>query len=93
MPKGGLFDWGEDKTKQIDTDETARLALEKNVAIAPGAMFYPPRYRNNHGMRLNFSNQTEEKIWDGVEILADIVKEQLVKQGEPTLRNFIPANT
>ncbi len=71
-PDGGLFTWIE-LPEYIDTRELAPLAMEKKVAYVPGSGFYPKGDKNN-GMRLNYSCSSDEKIIQGVNILADVIK-------------------
>ncbi len=71
-PDGGLFTWIE-LPEYINTRELAPLAMEKKVAYVPGSGFYPKGDKNN-GMRLNYSCSSDEKIIQGVNILADVIK-------------------
>ncbi|MDD3164999.1 MAG: PLP-dependent aminotransferase family protein [Oscillospiraceae bacterium] len=76
-PKGGLFTWAE-LPAQIDTRVMAKQALEKMVAYVPGAGFFP-NGGNNHCLRLNYSNMPDERIVDGITILAEVIKENLAR--------------
>lgn len=71
-PDGGLFTWVE-LPDYVNTRELAPLAMEKKVAYVPGSGFYPKGDVNN-GMRLNYSCASDEKIIEGINILADVIK-------------------
>lgn len=74
-PDGGLFTWVE-LPEYVNTRDLAAKALEKNVAFVPGSGFYP-KGDNNHCMRLNYSGQPDERIVEGVKLLAELIKEAL----------------
>jgi len=69
-PQGGMFFWA--SVPGIDTHELLRVSAEQRVVFVPGVNFYPER-DEHHGMRLNFSNATEENIRTGVERLGHAV--------------------
>lgn len=74
-PQGGFFVWVT-VDAEIDTNDMLSLALEKKVAYVPGSSFY----FNNQGqksMRLSFSNPKPEDIYEGIERLATVLKEQI----------------
>lgn len=74
-PQGGFFVWVT-VDAEIDTNDMLSLALEKKVAYVPGSSFY----FNNQGqksMRLSFSNPRPEDIYEGIERLATVLKEQI----------------
>ncbi|MDO6563150.1 PLP-dependent aminotransferase family protein [Amphritea sp. 1_MG-2023] len=53
--EGGMFVWL--KLTQGDSAEIAARALQHNLAVVPGAAFYPTDTAlENHALRLNFSN-------------------------------------
>ena len=74
-PDGGLFTWVE-LPDYINTRELAAKALEKNVAFVPGSGFYP-KGDNNRCFRMNYSNQPDDKIVEGVTKIAEIIKEAI----------------
>lgn len=74
-PDGGLFTWVE-LPEYVNTRDLAAKALEVGVAFVPGSGFYP-NGGNNHCMRLNYSGQTDERIIEGVNKLAALIKEAL----------------
>ena len=75
LPAGGLFVWAT-LPEYIDTTDLLAKALRENVAFVPGqAAFVEPRGANS--MRLNFSAQTEEEIWEGVGRIGAVVADQV----------------
>jgi 2-aminoadipate transaminase len=69
-PQGGMFLWA--RVPGVDTAELLRVCAQRRVVFVPGESFYP--HRDVHdGMRLNFSNQPEEKIRAGIERLANAI--------------------
>jgi DNA-binding transcriptional MocR family regulator len=74
-PEGGLFTWVE-LAGDVDTRELLAESLDNNVAFVPGESFFPNGGGKNT-MRLNFSNMPEEKISEGIKILAGLVKGRL----------------
>lgn len=69
-PQGGMFLWA--RAQGFDTAELLRVCAQRRVVFVPGESFYP--HRDVHdGMRLNFSNQSEENIRVGIERLADAI--------------------
>lgn len=75
IPQGGLFMWVE-LPERIDTKKLLEKAIERKVAFVPGASFFPDANVHNC-MRLNYSNMTEERIVEGIERLAELLKEEL----------------
>ncbi len=70
-PAGGMFLWV--TVPDVDTTELLRISAESKVVFVPGVNFYPGR--NVHdGMRLNFSNASEENIRLGVERLSRAIR-------------------
>lgn len=74
-PEGGFFIWATIDA-EIDTDDMLSLALEKKVAYVPGSSFYYEK-GGSKSMRLSFSNPSPEEIYDGIEKLAGVIKEQI----------------
>jgi 2-aminoadipate transaminase len=70
-PQGGMFLWA--TTQGIDTDDLLRVAAADKVVFVPGVSFYPNADVHD-GMRLNFSNSSEDKIRVGIERLAHAVR-------------------
>ncbi len=70
-PDGGMFLWVQ--IPGADTTELLQICAERKVAFVPGVSFYP--HRDVHdGLRLNFSNASEEKIRLGIERLAESIR-------------------
>lgn len=70
-PNGGLFTWVE-LDGDIDTRELLVECLVNNVAFVPGDSFFPNGGGRNT-MRLNYSNMPEDKISEGIRVLAQII--------------------
>lgn len=71
-PSGGMFLWA--SVEGVDTVELLKRSAEQKVVFVPGVSFYPARDVHD-GMRLNFSNASEEKIQEGILRLAAAVRE------------------
>ncbi len=69
-PSGGMFLWV--TVSGIDTTELLRVSAEQKVVFVPGVSFYPARDVHD-GMRLNFSNASEEMIRVGIERLGHAI--------------------
>jgi 2-aminoadipate transaminase len=70
-PKGGMFLWA--SVDGIDTEALLKISSEQKVVFVPGISFYPARDEHN-GMRLNFSNASEDKIQEGILRLAAAIR-------------------
>lgn len=71
QPDGGMFLWA--SIDGVDTTALLERSMQQKVAFVPGVSFYPHRDVTN-GMRLNFSNASEEKIRTGIERLAQSIR-------------------
>ncbi len=71
-PNGGMFLWA--SVEGVDTEALLRVSAEEKVVFVPGVSFYPNRDFHD-GMRLNFSNASEEKIQEGILRLAAAVRD------------------
>lgn len=74
-PLGGFYLWVVINA-DINTTDMMPEALNKKVIYVPGEGFY----LNNEGknaMRLSFCNPAPEQIYEGIERLAEVVKEQI----------------
>jgi 2-aminoadipate transaminase len=69
-PEGGMFLWV--TLPGIDTADLLELSAQQKVVFVPGVSFYPGRDVHD-GMRLNFSNATEEMIRTGIERLGHAI--------------------
>ncbi|AWR97098.1 aminotransferase class I/II-fold pyridoxal phosphate-dependent enzyme [Acidianus sulfidivorans JP7] len=75
-PVGGMFVfvWLPDK---INTLSMLPKALQKGVAYVPGSSFYYD-YSGKNTMRLNFSFPEKQKLIEGIKILSDVIKSELM---------------
>ncbi|HEY1681853.1 MAG TPA: PLP-dependent aminotransferase family protein [Candidatus Tumulicola sp.] len=69
-PKGGMFLWV--TLPGIDTSELLAVSAQQKVVFVPGVSFYPARDVLD-GMRLNFSNASEDMIRAGIERLGHAI--------------------
>ncbi|MDR3276954.1 MAG: PLP-dependent aminotransferase family protein [Treponema sp.] len=74
-PEGGLFIWGEADAK-IDTQELFSEAMARNAAYIQGSVFFANGMGANT-LRLNFSNESPERIDAGIRVLGDLFKETI----------------
>ena len=72
-PEGGFFYWL--NTGNIDSGELARKALEKKVAILPGAPFCINPEAGIHAARINYTFSKPDVIEEGVSRLAQALQE------------------
>ena len=75
-PEGGLFIWGE-FPNAIDTEKIFHEAIVQNVAYIKGSVFYADGKSGKSALRLNFSNETPERIEEGIAILGKLFQEKL----------------
>ena len=75
-PEGGFFYWL--NTSAIDSSELARRALEKKVAILPGAPFCINPEAGIHAARINYTYSKPEVIEEGVSRLAQAIEEMRI---------------
>jgi 2-aminoadipate transaminase len=71
LPAGGMFLWV--TAPGVDTTALLRICAQNKVVFVPGVSFYPARDVHD-GMRLNFSNASEEMIQVGIERLGHAIK-------------------
>lgn len=67
-PRGGFFSW---LTLPVDAAELARRAVDAGVAVVPGVPFFPDG-RGADNLRLSFSMVEDERIDEGVAVLAEL---------------------
>lgn len=72
-PQGGLFTWVE-LPKHFKAVELLQSCLQQDVAFVPGDSFFPNRIVENT-FRLNYSNMPEERIFEGIQRLAKVIKQ------------------
>jgi len=75
-PEGGLFIWCT-LPDEVDAAEFVKKALEKKVAVVPGATFNPDQNAPSQSFRLNYSTPSDEAIVKGVEALGDVAREMI----------------
>jgi len=71
-PQGGLFLWVE-LPEQLNARDLLAASLAENVAFVPGGAFFP-NGGHEHTIRLNFSNMPEERIHEGIQRLARVIR-------------------
>jgi len=74
-PRGGFFVWAT-LPENIDSSDVFKIAVKNGAAFVVGRAF-DPKGKKNNGMRLAFSGADENKIEEGVKIIANAVKEVL----------------
>jgi 2-aminoadipate transaminase len=72
-PEGGIFIWCT-MPEGFDATEVVKIAIEKKVAFVPGPTFMTDIEKKSNCFRLNFSTMPDEKIVEGIKILADVLK-------------------
>lgn len=70
-PEGGLFIWG--TLPDGDANEAVKICSEKKVAFIPGATFMTDLSKPSRSFRLNYSTMSDEKIVEGIDILAGVL--------------------
>jgi 2-aminoadipate transaminase len=75
-PEGGFFFWLD--TGAIDSNDLARRALEKKVAILPGAPFCIDPEAGIHASRVNYTYSQPDVIEEGVARLAQAIEEMKI---------------
>lgn len=74
-PQGGLFLWVE-LPEQLSARDLLVDSLTEHVAFVPGGAFFP-NGGHEHTIRLNFSNMPEERIREGIQRLARVIRDSL----------------
>ena len=69
-PRGGFFSWL--TLPGVDTVDLAGRAIEQEVAVVPGVLFFPDG-RGTDSLRLSYSLVDEDMIDDGIARLGAIV--------------------
>ena len=75
-PEGGFFYWL--NVGAVDSNELAKRALEKKVAILPGAPFCVDPAAGIHAARINFTYSQPDVIEEGVSRLAQAIQEMKI---------------
>jgi guanine deaminase len=75
VPQGGLFIWAE-LPEKTDALAVLQKCIARNVAYIPGTHFYADGTGKNT-LRLNFSNESLERIENGMKIMAEVFKAEI----------------
>jgi 2-aminoadipate transaminase len=75
-PEGGFFFWL--NLGAVDGDELARRALDKKVAILPGAIFCVTPAAGAHAARINYTYSRPDVIEEGLVRLANAIQEMQI---------------
>lgn len=75
-PKGGFFLWVT-LPDYMDSKELLKYALKNGIAFISGEAFFPNGGHKNT-LRLNYTSINEEKIREGIKILSDVIKENML---------------
>ncbi|MDR2516956.1 MAG: PLP-dependent aminotransferase family protein [Spirochaetaceae bacterium] len=79
-PDGGLFIWGE-FPPHVDTAALFPEAIARNAAYIIGSVFFAEgadgQKRGSNTLRLNYSNETPERIERGIKVLGELFREKL----------------
>jgi DNA-binding transcriptional MocR family regulator len=78
-PDGGLFIWGEFDAP-VNTVEIFKEAIEKNAAYINGTVFFADCSGTNT-LRLNYSNESPERIEAGIKALGEVFKGHIARGG------------
>lgn len=73
-PSGGMMIWVK-LPEGADTWKTLDQAVDAGVKYNPGGVFRSNRDSNNY-LRLTYSYNTPEEIWEGIGILADVFRRE-----------------
>lgn len=75
-PDGGMFFWLK-LPQGCNSDSLLDRAVQKKVAFLPGSNFYPAEKKKYNYLRLNFTFPSEEQIEEGIDRLAEVIKDAL----------------
>ncbi len=75
IPDGGLFLWVT-CPNGMDTKELLKKAIDNKVAFVPGSAFSTTSDIKNT-MRLNFSNESDDNIREGIKRLGEVISTEL----------------
>ena len=84
-PEGGLFVWSALKKEFVERAGLLNMkkileeAIEQKVGFVMGSPFFANSQGNEIAMRLNFSNQSEERIVEGIRIIGEILQKKLAE--------------
>ncbi len=74
IPQGGLFFWLTLK-QPLDTRTLLAPALAQNIAFMPGEPFFIDPDQHPGHLRLNFSHVAPERLSEGLQRLAEVIRE------------------
>lgn len=77
-PRGGFYIWLH-LPENMDSTEILKRAIDKGVVFVSGKTFDPHGIINNT-MRLSFCNTSAEKINEGIPLVAEAIKEEMMKK-------------
>ncbi len=75
-PNGGIFIWATIK-RDVDAADLVKKCVDKKVAFVPGSAAMYDETIISPSFRLNYSTVNEEKIEQGMKILADTIKAEI----------------
>ncbi|MFZ5817556.1 MAG: PLP-dependent aminotransferase family protein [Bacillota bacterium] len=75
VPQGGLSVWVS-LPPQMDTEALLPIALQRGLAFAPGAGFFPAEPQTQH-LRLSYGLGAPQELARGVSLLCDLLRERL----------------
>ncbi len=75
-PEGGLFIWCT-LPVGMDSGKFAKFAIERKVAVVPGATFGCDPEAPSNSFRLNYSTPSDEQIVSGIKTLGEIAKQYI----------------
>lgn len=77
-PDGGMFVWCRGP-QGLDMENVYRKSVARKAAFVPGRFFFSHKGDGLETMRLNFTMNKEEPISSAVQIIAEIIKEEIMK--------------
>jgi 2-aminoadipate transaminase len=75
VPRGGFYIWLQ-LPEGVDVTTILKKGIEKGAVAVSGKTFDPAGISNHH-IRLSFCNTPVEKIWEGIPMIVDAIKEEL----------------
>ena len=75
VPRGGFYIWLQ-LPKGVDVTNILKKGIEKGAVAVSGKTFDPQGISNHH-IRLSFCNTPVERIWEGIPMIVDAIKEEL----------------
>ncbi|XP_042889001.1 kynurenine/alpha-aminoadipate aminotransferase, mitochondrial-like [Penaeus japonicus] len=80
VPKGGIFIWFKVPGLRDTTPMLVKRAVLKGVVLLPGKDFMVDAKKQCQYMRAAFSCATKEQMWEGMEKLAELIREEMALQ-------------